>query len=363
MSSWRLTSLRTLIIIATILLLHKVAEGARIKIHLTPEAHDDGLIRLLPRQTPESACNDNQVTTNSTLPQNIRSKLNARVHLYSSESAKMYIDTYVFTRKVSGLGEQIVRNVFEKLREQQCYPFFYGGVVRDMFLARMPGDVDVEADCHINDVYRICTEAWGEQNCMINTETMRAHIGQVMTNFDDLLDFASTESTFFADLRALEYTVNSMAYDLNVGNNIIVDLTGNGVSDVCNRVIRIPSDSGSEQSWDSWRLAPGGTSKLYRFWKLRTKRLSPFNNATLQYIVRYTMMDIRNNSNMFKTFYCKTIYGDDNYNSMSNTCMVSNKVCTMNEVKAESYKQNFMEDFGDYYAILEATIPKCGKLE
>ena len=367
MSSWRLTSLRTLIIFATIasfILLHRsLAEGARIKIHITPEVRDDSLLHVFPRQTPESACNDKEVTNNLRLPQNIRSRLNSRVQFYSSESAKTYIDTHVFTRKVSGLSEQTVGNVFETLREEQCYPFFYGGLVRDMFLARMPGDVDVEADCDVNEVYRICTETWGERNCLINTETMRAHIGQIITNFDDLLDFASTESTFFANLSFLEYTVNSMAYDLNVGNNTIIDLTGNGVADVCNRTIQIPSDSGSEESWDSWRLVPGGTDKLYRFWKLRTKGLSPLDDATLQYIVRYTMMDIEKNPNSFKKFYCKTIYGDNNYNSMSNTCRLSKQMCLMYEGKAESYKQRFREDFGNYYdATLEATIPKCGKL-
>ena len=341
-------------------------DGARIKIHLATDSalYSTTLGRLRPRQAPQSACDDKQMQDGSGLPSGIlnnREFNRTRVQFYSSATAKEYINSHVFTRKVSGLGEQTVQHVFDTLLGENCYPFFFGGLVRDQFLGKVPGDVDVEVDCDIFRVYNVCVSSWGEQNCQINTRTLRAHIGQQVNSPDDLLDFASTDATFFAPLSALEYTVNSLAYDLNGDNNIILDLPGTGVEDVCRKVIRIPSDDGSLQSWDAWRTVMGGRSKLYRFWKLRTKGLMPVDNETLQYIVQHTVAAIQEDPNSFKKFYCDTVYGTGNFNSVTKTCEVTQKMCTANADKAASYKQRFKEDFGDYYSTLETMLEKCGK--
>ena len=352
-------------VIATLLYTQGVlVDGARIKIHLATDSVQTAG-RLRPRQVPQSACNDIQEIDGTTLPQNIQDGLDSRVKFYSSAAAKKYIDAYIFTRKVSGLGEQTVRHVFNMLFSEGCYPFFYGGLVRDQFLGRQPGDVDVEADCNIYRVYNICIATWGEQNCIINENSLRAHIGKMVNSPDDLLDFASTNSTFFAPLSNLEYTVNSLAYDLNGVNNVIIDLPGNGVFDVCNESIRIPSDDGLQQSWDAWRTVPGGRGKLYRFWKLRTKNLMPINDATLQYIVQNTIMAIEDDPDSFKKFYCDAVYGHGYFNNETKTCVVKKEMCEDKASKAESYKQRFSEDFGDYYSTSLETdvIPTatCGK--
>ena len=343
-------------------------DGTRIKIHLAADSalHSATLGRLWPRQAPapQSACNDKQALPDgSGLPTEILNhpSFSARVQFYSSVTAKEYINAHVFTRKVSGLGEQTVRNVFDTLFNESCYPFFFGGLVRDQFLGRVPGDVDVEVNCRIHRVYEICNSTWGMENCKINEGTERAHIGKEINSPDDLLDFASTTATFFARLRALEYTVNALAYDLNGDNNIILDLPGTGVPDVCGKLIRIPSDSGSQQSWDDWRMAMGGRSKLYRFWKLRTKGLTPVDNETLEYIVQHTIMAIQDDPNSFKKFYCDTVYGSGNFNNVTNMCEVTRAMCTANKAKADSYKERFQEDFGDYYNTLENMLDKCGR--
>jgi hypothetical protein len=311
-----------------------VVDGARIKIHLATDSklYSTTLGRLRPRQTRQSACSDKTMQDGSGLPPEILNNQNfnrTRVQFYSSSTAKEYIDAHVFTRQVSGLPrEETVRDVFNMLLSESCYPFFFGGLVRDQFLGRIPGDVDVEVNCDINRVYEVCLANWGEENCVLNNITARAHIGKMINSPDDLLDFASTDVTFFAPLSALEYTVNSLAYDLNGDNNIIVDLPGTGVADVCSKVIRIPSDDGSQVSWDNWRMAMGGRSKLYRFWKLRTKDLMPVDNATLQYIVENTIMAIQDDPNSFKKFYCNTVYGHGNFNNVTNTCEVMQEMCT-----------------------------------
>ena len=353
-------------LIATLLQQGTYVDGARIKIHLATDSalYSATLGRLWPRQLPQSACNDKQTTNSSGLPPEIlnNGQFNtSRVRFYSSATAKEYINAHVFTRKVSGLGEQTVRDVFNTLFNENCYPFFFGGLVRDQFLGRVPGDVDVEVNCNVDRVYDICKATWGNENCIKNNRTERAHIGQEINSPDDLLDFASTTATFFAPLSSLEYTVNALAYDLNGDNNIILDLPGTGVPDVCSKIIRIPSDDGSLQSWDEWRMVMGGRSKLYRFWKLRTKDLMPVDNETLEYIVQHTIMAIQEDPNTFKKFYCDTVYGSGNFNSETNMCEVTQAMCTANKAKANSYKQRFQEDFDDYYSTLEMMLEKCGK--
>jgi hypothetical protein len=182
----------------------------------------------------------------------------------------------------------------------------------------------------------------------------------LVTGSDDLLDFASTTATFFAPPSALEYTINSLAYDINNDNNIVVDLPGNGVYDACNKTIRIPSDDGSQESWDDWRNAPGGRSKLYRFWKLRTKNFAAVDHVTHRYIIEHAIMAIEDDPNSFRKFYCDTVYGTGNFNDVTNTCEVTQAMCTANAATAENYKQRFQVDFGDYYSTLETLLEKCG---
>ena len=177
------------------------------------------------------------MTNGSGLPEQILNDVRfntTRVRFYSSNSANEYIKFHIFTRRVSGLESQTVGDVFNMFLNKSCYPFFFGG----QFLGKAPGDVDMEVDCDIFRVHNVCVSSWGEKNCRINTRTLRAHIGQqVSSSPDDLLNFASTDATIFAPLSALEYTVNSLAYDVNGYNNIIVDLPGNGVFDVHNKTI------------------------------------------------------------------------------------------------------------------------------
>lgn len=104
----------------------------------------------------------------------------------------------------------------------------------------------------------------------------------------------------------------------------------------------------------------GGRSKLYRFWKLRTKAFSAIDGATQQYIIEHTTMAIQNDPNSFKKFYCDAVYGTGNFNNVTDMCEVTQEVCTANAATAENYKQRFQEDFGDSYSTLETLLERCG---
>jgi len=45
----------------------------------------------------------------------------------------------------------------------------------------------------------------------------------------------------FAPPYILEYTTNTMFYDISI-NNVIIDVTGLGVSDTCNKLVRIAAN-------------------------------------------------------------------------------------------------------------------------
>lgn len=259
------------------------------------------------------------------IPDGIISRLNSRVRFYYIVATTI---TNIQMRIVQGIGADVtVAVVLNALKMDGCFPFFYGGVVRDIFLTSAnPADVDLEADCNSNNVVDICNRNWGSENCYANEATGIVHIGQAVNSLDDVIDVASTELTFYGEgsLLNLEYTVNSLA----LHGNIIVDLTGHGVKDVCAKKIRIPSDDNSLQSWDNWRER--SPVRLYRYWKLRTKGFTAIDQSTSQYIISQTRLAITvDNGSGFKSFYCKTVYKATGYDGNTDSCTYNSETPEM----------------------------------
>lgn len=335
-------------------------QGARVKIHLAKKFASDAL-QLIPHERTSrqaTACADMMEVSRSSLElSGMLSMLNQRVRFYRSQHATQTIVEFLRITDVPGIpGMVTIENVLETLRNEGCPIYIYGGVVRDQFLGRAPNDVDVEVDCSITTVVRICKREWGQMNCGEESDNI-THIGT--QDNPKQVDLAPTTSTFNSSLSNLEYTANSLAYDTN-GNDVIIDLPGNGVSDVCARKIRIPSDDNSEQSWDAWRRADNTGKKLFRFWKLRSKGFTAHNRATEDYIVRYAMEAIGGQNPTgagFKLFYCRAVY-DVSYNAIQNTCPTTGNVCTDKSNTAATYMRVLTEDFGnDYVNMLQ--IPTC----
>ena len=335
-------------------------EGARVKIHIAKKFASDGLQLRGTQERPSrqvTACADMMEISRSSLElSGMLSMLNQRVRFYRSQHATLTIAEFIRTTTVPGLpGTVTVADVFQTLRNEGCPIYIYGGVVRDQFLGRTPNDVDVEVDCNISSVVMTCKREWGQMKCGEESDRV-THIGAQIN--PKAVDLAPTALTFYGSLSNLEYTANSLAYDTN-GNNVIIDLPGNGVSDVCAQKIRIPSDDNSEQSWDAWRNADNTTRKLFRFWKLRSKGFTAYNSATENYIVRYSEEAINATDAGFKMFYCSAVYGDTgSYNAMQNTCPATGNVCTDKSDTAATYMRVLREDFGnDYVNTLQ--IPTC----
>jgi hypothetical protein len=348
----------TLLLLASVYL--PMLQGAKIKINIRlPDDYAYSPQRNS-RQAAATACSDKVVVDRSTLSlPGMLNRLNNRVQFFQSQYATNSINNFLDVAEVPGIDSFTVANVLQVLRNEGCPVFIYGGVVRDQFLGRAPNDVDVEVDCTIASVVNICKQNWRDDNCGKETDTI-THIGTPLD--PKAVDLAPTTSTFYASLSQLEFTANSLAYDTN-GLDVIIDLTGNGVQDVCAKKIRIPSDDNSVASWDMWKAASPEPNKIYRFWKLRSKGFTAYNEETENYIVSSTQTAIDSDTptgNQFKRFYCNALYGSYNYNSDRNTCSEKSDVCTANSGTALTYKMVLDDDLGgDYVTALE--LPKCGE--
>ena len=346
----------TLLLLASVYL--PLLQGAKIKINIhLPDDYVHSQQRNS-RQAAATACSDKAMVSRDTLSlPGMLNRLNNRVQFFQSQYATNTLNNFVNIAEVPGIDMHKVADVLQVLRDEGCPVFIYGGVVRDQFLGRPPNDVDVEVDCTISMVINICKENWGDNNCGKETDTI-THIGTPMD--PKAVDLAPTTSTFYASLSQLEFTANSLAYDTN-GLDVIIDLTGNGVEDVCAKKIRIPSDDNSVASWEMWKVASPG--KIYRFWKLRSKEFTAYNEETQNYIVSSAQTAIDSDTPIgfqFKRFYCDAVYGRYSYNLDRNTCSETSNVCKAKSGTANTYKMVLDNDLGDTY-VTTLQLPKCGK--
>ena len=250
----------------------------------------------------------------------------------------------MFSLTVPGLNGDTIGNVIETFAQRGCLCFPYGGSVRDQFLNRAPKDLDMEVSCSREEALRICQEKWGKRdNCKSPFNIV--HIGS-QTAQDGAtrnIDSGNWVEMFFADQIYLEYTTNSLAYNPH-GDNLVIDITGNGVVDTCNRDIRIPVE---REKWDQWRDTRHN-KKLYRFWKLRVKGYSAINRKTHKYIVDSTKKAIIEDPKSFMKFYCSlAMKGMVITEEFEVKCLVKNCERTIKSV--EQYNSQFRQDLGEFW--------------
>lgn len=329
------------------------AVETHVKILVSPmEPH---LQRYLRQST--LACQDNQLLPRDSV-QGKPTGLRERVRFYQSETASQGIADFVSNvAMVPGLNIP-VSDVLNELKNRSCPVYIYGGVVRDLFLAKTPNDVDAKVGCDVETIHDICQDKWTALYCTRSMPATNVNLIKVGKKGEgEAVDLTESDQ-LYGNVTDLEYTANAIAFDYN-GNNLLYDLTGSGVEDVCNKSIRIPSDDNSNNisSWDRWRI--GNYMKLYRYWKLRFKSFTAYTNATRDYIVSQVKALIREDEGVqFKSFYCNQVYGSK-YIKNANACAVTNQdICSANEAKAVGYNMVLTEDMGGDY-LQSLMLPNC----
>ena len=224
----------------------------------------------------------------------------------------------LLNRPVLGLSGTTAKQVLDSYVAKGCLCFPYGESVRDQFLGVPSNSLDLEVSCNATRIANICKAMWGDKNCKIGN--FAANIGN--NNEDEVT--TNWETVIFSSHINLEYTTNSLAYDSN-GNNVVIDLTGNGVRDTCHRNIRIPV---STNDWNMWSIR----EKLYRFWKLRVIGYKSYDNETMKFIVENTKTEIIADKTSFVQFYCKSLLSAQ-YSSKMNICLVTSNSTSVCERK------------------------------
>ena len=224
----------------------------------------------------------------------------------------------LLNRPVPGLGGTTAKHVLDYYVAKGCLCFPYGESVRDRFLGVPSNSLDLEVSCNATMIADICKAMWGDKNCKIGN--FAANIGS--NNEDEVT--TDWETNLFSSRINLEYTTNSLAYDSN-GNNVVIDLTGNGVRDTCHRNIRIPVSS---NDWSMWSTM----EKLYRFWILRVIGYKSYDSETMKFIVENTKTEIIADKTSFIKFYCESLLSAQ-YSSDINICLVTSNSTSVCERK------------------------------
>ena len=261
------------------------------------------------------------------------------VNVYRSQAVTSGISKF-YEMTVPGLGDTTIKQVIDHIFSQGCLCFPFGGLVRDQFLGATPKDLDMEVSCSINSFLQICQGMWGNR-CFLNKAGTVAHIGPKDKGDQENIDAVNWDDTFFSDtFITLEYTTNSIAYDSNY-NNIVVDITGTGVVDTCDKRIRIPSPTNEWTNWYNNRANKG-----YRYWKLRNKGYTPYDSATFNFIKASVESSIRSNKQGFLRYYCTSLLGGT---FTPPTCTVSASNCETAMTAKSRYDDLFAQDLGDFW--------------
>jgi len=251
-----------------------------------------------------SACSDYSVVDKSSLSVNTSLTYGspapwspAAATVYRSSTVTAYLAGTVTSGVVPGLGITYGR-VFEVLYNNGCWVLIKGGAVRDVFLGLAAADVDIILSCSTTTVSNIISAQGWECGSTCNGPifTIGSHSTDSLEDEEDSTedddDYPPLDTIDgitwnypsaagpFSSLEAFEYTANCMFFDTI--NNVIIDTTGNGLSDSCSRTIRIPAGT---SSWNQWVTS----AKAVRYWKLRAapKSFFPANGATQTFVFNF----------------------------------------------------------------------------
>lgn len=201
---------------------------------------------------------------------------------YLINTARFYHIDYLATR-VQSFMKYIVPDIGKPLGEvltilqdNGLKVYFHGGLIRDFFTGAKSTDIDIIFDRDVAMIKRICDkESWPCGTVMY---------AQQYINFGQdkgiSLEGSNLKSSLLTPMHLHEATVNDFTWDLKY--NILIDLTGHGLEDVMDRVIRI---SPLPKYWQRW--ADEDFKKPLRYFKLIQKGFRPINDATHKFVTDY----------------------------------------------------------------------------
>lgn len=217
------------------------------------------------------------------------------VHVYKSEIAAGIMDT-IFKKQVLGL-KATFNDIFQKMFDNGIAVFVVGGAIRDVLQGMQAGDIndiDMSFDCSARELEDLAKkEGW--QPVSVRPSSGLVQLGTVTPgqlylegkhifghNSDTLVTSPGVRCSgadLTLELFCRDFTVNALFYDPI--NRTIVDISGCGVQDATNKILRIPVE---QSMWETW--VNGNPSKLLRYYKFMSRGYTPACEETRKFIMR-----------------------------------------------------------------------------
>ena len=244
--------------------------------------------------------------------------------------------------KVPGLDGATVQDILNELQRGNCLSFPYGPSVRDQFLSETSKDLVMVTNCAPETIFKIIKSTWGTANCkrLENSTVLQIGNSAAKDGEQDVIDAVKWDNTFFGSGAALDYTTNSLAY-VSGGLDIVIDITGHGVNDTCNKKIRIPVGENERDTWVN-------TDKVFRYWMLRIRGYDAVDDSTKAYIESEAITRIENGDKGFMTYYCKNVLGG-NWMFSTGTCIIPHNKCRNALNMKSKFDLAFKTDLGDFW--------------
>ena len=196
---------------------------------------------------------------------------------YSSYTINEFKKKYeiFITDKISNMNNSYY-NIFNEILKITDNIYIYGGAVRDLLLNITPTDVDIMFDSDVNSVKKLCSI----NNWPCSKIIEMFHFIIFGKNRGITLEGHYKLTIFNQKVIDYDFTINQMVYDTK--NNIVYDMTGEGLKDISNKIIRIPVMPDKYNIW-----AKKNWKHPLIYFKLKMKGFTPVNKETEDFIVKY----------------------------------------------------------------------------
>lgn len=134
-----------------------------------------------------------------------------------------------------------VKNIIDKLTYEGYKPYIFGGAVRDYLLDLKPNDFDILVDGKTIDIYtllgnigKIKTKKSQYQGKDIDIKSIKIKLPNNKSM--DIVPYQEYSSTINHPINQGDFTINSILYEPK--EKKIIDITGKGLDDIKQRIIR-----------------------------------------------------------------------------------------------------------------------------
>lgn len=178
--------------------------------------------------------------------------------------------------KPSDLNNNSIGDVIKNIQSRGIKVFLHGGLIRDMFMKIKSYDIDIIFDSDVNKIKLSCDEL------NLPCSEIMPHLQYINfgSNKGSSLEGSNLGNTFLNDRVDHEASINDFAYDLQ--NDVLIDLTGFGLEDILNKVVRL---SAKPDEWMTW--AERDFKRPLRYFKLIQKGFRPYNNKIHNFVIKY----------------------------------------------------------------------------